>query len=80
MENLRPCPFCGREAKDVETWNTRAEKMCRMVRKPTIDPYTDRAVCSGCGKSVPVSVGERMPNYCSNCGAKVIANEGRKNG
>lgn len=70
------CSTCGpdRETRSaaIEAWNTRAEKKCRMVRKPTIDPYTDRAVCSGCGKSVPVSVGERMPNYCPNCGAKVV--------
>lgn len=72
MEDLRPCLFCDSEAEAVEAWNIRAEKMCRMVRKPTIDPYTDRAVCSGCGKSVLVSVGERMPNYCPNCGAKMV--------
>lgn len=48
------------------------ERTCKMVRKPTIDPITDKAVCSNCGHFVLVSVSEHMPNYCSNCRAKVV--------
>ena len=120
MDNLKPCPFCGGEAKTVladtyphrgmlhswfvackdsecgcelgfygmdengtcgtyETeaeaiaaWNTRAERTCRMEMLPPDETRT-RWLCSECGG---VHIGEAghflWPNYCPNCGAKVV--------
>lgn len=56
------------EAEAIAEWNKRAERTCRNV-----DEYADVGffICGACGFG---SNGiELTPNYCPNCGARVIA-------
>lgn len=64
------------EAEAVEAWNTRAERTC----KPEV--YTDTAygeernaiLCGKCGGflSWEIDWEDLAPNYCQDCGAKVV--------
>ena len=57
------------EAEAIAAWNTRAEQTCKQVLidcdDGLIPPFT--AHCSACGDEWGFT-----PNYCPNCGAKVI--------
>lgn len=71
----------GTEKEAAEAWNTRAERTCRVVPmdaagKPPyrkgdliLNELTDG--CSKCGYPFD-TLNHGVPNYCSNCGAKVI--------
>jgi len=53
--------------KTTAAWNTRAERTCRKVIPNEMEGYV---FCSGCG----AEIGEYgYPNYCHNCGAKVVS-------
>lgn len=70
----------------VAAWNRRAERTCRVVAKERRFSQTQTLVsksCSACGYTfgdeehrdlpVPTVLGEvEIPNYCKNCGAKVM--------
>ena len=93
-EKLKPCPFCGGEAKIIweldgfETvecikcgavvdgwgvWNNRAERTCRMTKEQDPDFPDVWWNCSNCHAGVWLEVHVRdLPNYCPNCGAKVV--------
>ena len=70
--------------KPVEAWNTRAERTCHM------DCVKDGPICTVwkfdcCGfefvENDCAAYQTELPGtWCPNCGAKVIANEMRKNG
>ena len=72
-------PMCGRvgnfktEAEAIEAWNTRAERTCHRV---DVNGYGFRFECSACGYVAIVHNCEirldELPNYCPNCGAKVV--------
>lgn len=58
------------EAEAIAAWNTRAERTCRNVDEEY--PYFE---CSECGCNAVVGYGGSgpgLPNYCPNCGAKVV--------
>lgn len=68
--------FCGyvsgqsTEAEAIAAWNTRAERTCR---ETTIDKFFNG--CDSCGYvwQFFYSIGKcERPNYCPNCGAKII--------
>lgn len=59
------------EAEAIEAWNTRTERTCRN----TDDDCYAWFECSECGlhsKLEIMSGGYGIPNYCPNCGAKVV--------
>lgn len=66
----------GTEAEAVEAWNTRAERTCTMLRLTDCTcQYMHRYLCSECGEynEQPTVMGKSTPpNYCPNCGAKVV--------
>lgn len=105
MSELKPCPFCGGEARfkvwgnvvgvecdrcgigthtacideyqnAIDAWNTRAERTCKRV---DVDGYSFRFECSACGYVALVHNCEtrldELPNYCPNCGAKVVEHD-----
>lgn len=53
----------------IDAWNTRSERTC--IAEENIDAsYGDcMFVCSECGADLD---NEEFPNYCPNCGAKVV--------
>lgn len=54
------------EAEAIEAWNTRHERTCHKVIPDEMEGYV---FCSECG----AEIGEYgYPNYCPNCGAKVV--------
>ena len=71
--------FCGyvsgqsTEAEAIAAWNTRAERTCQRIDN---GGYRYRFECSVCGCVVIVHDCairlDVLPNYCSNCGAKVV--------
>lgn len=70
------------EAEAIKAWNTRYERTCRILPKPSDSDFVNdwHYLCSECGCEIPVY--ERNPddyrviiehaNYCPNCGAKVV--------
>lgn len=68
--------------QDFEAWNTRAEPTCEMVDIPdgwetqTAQSWPDGWVCDTCGvytygiSTQPDRID--IPNYCPNCGCKVV--------
>lgn len=59
------------EAGAANFWNTRAERTCRNTESPGEGFFT----CSACGGSAVIewtTSGWGKPNYCPNCGAKVV--------
>lgn len=51
----------------IAAWNRRAERTCRNLNPPSCRDFE----CSECGESSEFTPGF-MPNYCPNCGARVI--------
>lgn len=67
MENLRPCPFCGGEAKLVRRYNS-------LLTKPIVTLCDSWLVsCQTCGCST-----ENFPDeiYRSNAGELVVGEDG----
>lgn len=66
--------YYNSEAEAVAAWNARAERTCEMTRVKQF-PGTDCNfvcwICSVCGRTND----EHAPNYCPNCGARVIVTE-----
>lgn len=76
-------PFCAQgpdgytEAEAIAAWNTRAERTCEMRADGAhcmngVEFYE----CRSCGEysCIPTVMGKsEPPNYCLNCGAKVVA-------
>lgn len=100
MSELKPCPFCGGDAKVVgcgngmrafeclrcgastactfktdgsmRLWNARAERTCEVEGSYTDNwEYQTWGFELSCGHDVSMLVNE-PPNYCPNCGAKVV--------
>lgn len=66
--------YYNTEAEAIAAWNTRAERMCHP--KPTAWGGSGYHVsmCSECGGAFHGSpaAGVGFPNFCPNCGAKVV--------
>lgn len=62
------------EIYSIEAWNTRYDRTCRVVsREPRIGMCgAEEAWLLSCGHVV-FSDGDFPPNYCDECGAKVVA-------
>ena len=61
------------EAEAIEAWNTRAERTCNPFKRASFG-FRDGVEfgiweCSACGCEINP---KHIPNYCPNCGAKVI--------
>lgn len=63
------------EAEAIEAWNTRYERTCEGRRCE----WSDEWLCSECGGSLAgcmfkpeVDGFVQIPNFCPNCGAKVV--------
>lgn len=70
------CGRCGAHVgsdtrhKARAKWNRRAERTCRDLNPPSCRDFE----CSECGESNEFTPGF-MPNYCPNCGARVVEEE-----
>lgn len=74
------------EKEATEAWNRRAERTCHVVTKEKRFSQTQTLMsksCSACGYvfgdeehrelPIPMVLGKvEIPNYCKNCGAKVV--------
>lgn len=58
---------CDTRDDAISAWNRRAERTCRNLNPPSCRDFE----CSECGESSEFTPGF-MPNYCPNCGARVI--------
>lgn len=59
------------EAEAIAAWNTRATLTCEVVGSYYYDDYDQYEFEFSCGHSVNM-YDKEPPNYCPNCGAKVI--------
>lgn len=71
------CKRCGAETgmyttaiKAVRCWNNREEQTCRMKR----DTFGEWR-CLACGETISSWSDSWAPNYCPNCGARVLSEE-----
>jgi hypothetical protein len=100
MSELKPCPFCGGDARTVRVgswwcvacrtpfccdvgkcdteaeaiaaWNTRAERTCKQEEQGWGTEGDHARVWLTCGHDCMVPTVQDLPNYCPNCGAKVV--------
>ena len=56
----------------IAAWNTRTERTCEMHRYRNALGLIDEWQCSECGADVSGIADDTPPNYCPNCGAKVV--------
>lgn len=73
------CSRCGlsygapvSKEKVERRWNTRAERTCHMEWVPMFPGTDSPFMCWQCDVCDRTNEGGRKPNYCSNCGAKVV--------
>lgn len=74
------CDRCGLEIRGdgaARAWNTRAERTCRAIPHDNLNESEGMGdaweVCSECGALLAVITDNQpTPNYCPNCGAKVV--------
>ena len=67
---------CDTEAEAIAAWNTRAERTCKWELEHSGTLY-DKWRCSKCGylfvePRCDQGYTDLEPNYCPNCGAKVV--------
>ena len=70
--------YYNTEAEAIAAWNTRAERTCRMELTDlnSGSAYRDVWLCGECGGQVEqhTFLGKSdKPNYCPNCGRKVVS-------
>ena len=63
------------EAEAIAAWNARAERTCHAIAIYNMHDEWCADECSMCGYEWY----EDEPNYCPNCGAKVIEEKGKGN-
>lgn len=61
------------EAEAIAAWNTRYERTCRQEERGWSTEGDHARVWLTCGHDCMVETVQDLPNYCPNCGAKVIA-------
>ena len=73
------CRACGAEAKRcddgleaIDAWNTRAERTCKQEERGWGTEGDHARVWLTCGHDCMVPTVQDLPNYCPNCGAKVV--------
>ena len=62
---------CATKAEAIAAWNTRHERTCELVGSYYYDEYDQYEFEFSCGHSVN-SYDKEPPNYCPDCGAKVV--------
>lgn len=61
------------EAEAIEAWNTRAERTCKQEKRGWSTEGDHARVWLTCGHDCMVPTVQDLPNYCPNCGARVVA-------
>lgn len=71
-------PYCASvgpfdtEAEAIEAWNTRAERTCKQEERGWGTEGDHARVWLTCGHDCIVPTVQDLPNYCPNCGARVV--------
>lgn len=60
------------EAEAIEAWNTRAERTCEQEERGWSTEGDHARVWLTCGHDCMVPTVQDLPNYCPNCGARVV--------
>ena len=60
------------EAEAIEAWNSRAERTCKQEERGWGTEGDHARVWLTCGHDCMVPTVQDLPNYCPNCGAKII--------
>lgn len=60
------------KAEAIAAWNTRAERTCRQEERGWGTEGDHARVWLTCGHDCMVPTVQDLPNYCPNCGAKVV--------
>ena len=60
------------EAEAIAAWNTRAERTCRQEERGWGTEGDHARVWLTCGHDCMVPTVQDLPNYCPNCGARVV--------
>lgn len=63
---------CDTEAEAIAAWNSRAERTCRIVNHGGIGGSVPLFTCGECDSLFYGNAYGEAPNYCPNCGAKVV--------
>lgn len=62
----------GDTEEEIDAWNTRAERTCKMIPNGETD-FAATLACSVCGNVESVyAISADEFNYCPSCGAKVV--------
>ena len=63
----------GLENRAIEAWNTRAERTCHILNHGSPWEFSVPLLqCDGCEALFYGDATGDIPNYCPNCGAKVV--------
>ena len=60
------------EAEAIAVWNSRAERTCKQEERGWGTEGDHARVWLTCGHDCMVPTVQDLPNYCPNCGAKVV--------
>ena len=64
---------CDTEAEAIAAWNSRAERTCKQEERGWGTEGDHARVWLTCGHDCMVPTVQDLPNYCPNCGAKVVS-------
>ena len=65
-------PYFDTEAEATAAWNSRAERTCKQEERGWGTEGDHARVWLTCGHDCMVPTVQDLPNYCPNCGCKVV--------